>query len=488
MNESKNSPRSKINERERLLRDKYTIAEHLTLSILLVASIVLFTVADPRSYWSMGFILILGILAPAILKVHERNHPFIIFALWRRFWIYSAPITFMCLQFVVGLMNKPVVSIEFEGKFYDSIVTTSAWLPASVITPKTWLAVLAYASMYLLSMNLYIVPKSRAFFEVALPPFCLLAVILAGFGYLQLALGANDVIFTKGTNQSDFFAFFPYDGHWAAFATIWAAVCIGMALLNSRYDPEGNFIDSSGPWYLTGATLLGASGFIIQAKWPSTVLLITFSILLMLVAIHFLTKSMDRNRNHIALFCGLGSSIIFAASIVRLFQFDTDSSDYKLLHQAALEIFKDRPFLGWGFDSFAQIAPFYTADTILGARYDRASTDVVHYLAELGFLGAILLPVTCLIILLEYLRERRNVVLSRHLLIGCAGVVVLTFFDSPFMSPAVFLSFFIVFFSAMRWAKISRIEDSLDTKPQLVISDKERGVPIFTGEYKDVTK
>ena len=33
----------------------------------------------------MGFILILGILAPAILKVHERNHPFIIFALWRRF-------------------------------------------------------------------------------------------------------------------------------------------------------------------------------------------------------------------------------------------------------------------------------------------------------------------------------------------------------------------------------------------------------------------
>ena len=38
----------------------------------------------------------------------------------------------------------------------------------------------------------------------------------------------------------------------------------------------------------------------------------------------------------------------------------------------------------------------------------------------------------------------------------------------------------------MRWAKISRIEDSLDTKPQLVISDKERGVPIFTGEYKDV--
>ena len=76
-------------------------------------------------------------------------------------------------------MNKPVVGIEFEGKFYDSIVTTSAWLPASVITPKTWLAVLAYASMYLLSMNLYIVPKSRAFFEVALPPFCLLAVILA---------------------------------------------------------------------------------------------------------------------------------------------------------------------------------------------------------------------------------------------------------------------------------------------------------------------
>ena len=486
---SQDSPTVKINERERLLRDTFTIAERLTLSSLLVASLVLFTIAEPRSYWTMGFVLILGILAPAILKVHERNHPFIIVALWRRFWIYSAPITFFCLQFVVGLMNNPVVSIEFDGQLYDSIIATSVWLPTSVITAKTWLAVLTYASIYLLCMNLYIVPKSRSFFERALPLFCLLAVILAVLGYLQVAMGANDVIFTNGTGQSDFFAFFPYDGHWAAFATIWTAACIGMALLNSRYDPNGSFIDSSGPWYLTGATLLAASGFIIQAKWPSTVLLITFSILLMFVAIHFLTKSNDRNRNLIALFCGLGSSIIFAATIVRLFQFDTDTSNSNVLHQAALEIFKDRPLLGWGFDSFAQIAPFYTADTILGAKYDRASTDVVHYLAELGLVGALLLPITCLIVLLEYLRERRNVVLSQHLLIGCAGVVVLAFCDSPFMSPAVFLSFFIVFFSAMRWAKISRVDsDSLDTKPQLVISDKERGVPIFTGEYKDITK
>ena len=56
------------------------------------------------------------------------------------------------------------------------------------------------------------------------------------------------------------------------------------------------------------------------------------------------------------------------------------------------------------------------------------------------------------------------------------------------MSPAVFLSFFIVFFCAMRWAKVSRFEDSLDTKPQLVISEEHRRVPIYTGEYKDITK
>ena len=80
--------------------------------------------------------------------------------------------------------------------------------------------------------------------------------------------------------------------------------------------------------------------------------------MLMLVAIQFLTKSNDRNRNQIALFCGLASSIIFAATIVRLFQFETDTSDTNFLHQAALEIFKDRPLWGWGFDSFAQISPF----------------------------------------------------------------------------------------------------------------------------------
>ena len=49
------------------------------------------------------------------------------------------------------------------------------------------------------------------------------------------------------------------------------------------------------------------------------------------------------------------------------------------------------------------------------------------------------------------------------------------------MSPAVCLSFFIVFFAALRWGDLSRNQvDKVDAKPDLIIDQSKRSVPFFT--------
>jgi hypothetical protein len=92
--------------------------------------------------------------------------------------------------------------------------------------------------------------------------------------------------------------------------------------------------------------------------------------------------------------------------------------------------------------------------------------------------------------LYRYFAGKHDIQLTNHLLIGCAAVLILTLCDSPFMSPSVFFSFFLLFFTAMRWADISRNKlDDLDAmRPQLATPASLRRVPFFTDNYKDKNK
>lgn len=478
----------KILPRDKLLRDTFTPAESLLCVHILVTTLITFWLADPRSFWSLGILLIAGGGAPFILKTHERTHPFFIDLLWPKFWIFSAPAWLLALQFMLGLLQDPLASIEIDGAQFLTIHTIQPWLPVSAATPNTWITVLGFGAMYLITLNLFIVPKSRAFFEKTLPWLCLSAVIVCIFGYMQEALGLQKPLFTKGTGNSDFFAFFPYDGHWAAFATIWCAACMAMALASTRYEDSPDFIHSIGPWYLAGAGVLGCSGYLIEARWPSIILLITFSLLLFIFCVHFLKQSKDQNRTLIAVTSGILACALLASGIFHIFQNPDLNNIQAALRSAAIEMFKDSPLFGWGMDSFAQVAPFYLDDTLMGERYYRAGSDALQMLAEFGLVGTIIPILTILALLIRYLKKKATIELTNHLLIGCLALLILALCDTPFMSPAVFISFFALFFSALRWADLSRTKvDEVDAikRPNLVVPESERRVPFFTGEYQD---
>lgn len=480
---------TQLRPRDRLLRDTFTPAEGLLFWTILLSAVTSTWFADPRSFWVLGFFLIVGCGGPGILKMHQLTHPFFIDALWIRFWLFSAPAWLIALQFTAGALQDPLSQFEIENQPYLTITEVNHWLPVSVTTSTTWILVLGIGAIYIVSMNLFIVPKSRSFFERILPWLCLNAVLAAILGYLQKTLGLNSPLFTAGTGQSDFFAFFPYDGHWAAFALLWSSTCIAMALLTTRYEGSADFVNSVGSWYLAGATLLGATGFIVQARWPAAILLITFSSMLLMLTIHFLADSKDPNRKSIALYSALVSIITFAGGIFRAFQIDDYAQSASSLRRAAIEMFRDSPLFGWGIDSFTQLLPFYADDTLLGSRHDRATSDILQLLAEVGILGCLPFCILMAYLTIRYFKGQHDIHLTNHMLFGSLGCILCACFDTPFMSPAVFLSFFIILFSALRWADLSRNRvDEVDTKPELIVHEDLRSVPFYTKEYEEEFK
>ncbi|MEM8867307.1 MAG: O-antigen ligase family protein [Verrucomicrobiota bacterium] len=479
-----------IHPRDILARDTFTPAETLLFITILLVTVVLTWAADPRSFWILGFAIILGGFCPIILKTHESTHPFFLDLLWPKFWLLTTPVWLLIIQFCIGLGQQPLSEVKTPDGTFLTLKTVSSWLPTSAITPTTWINLLGFCGIYMLVINVFLVPKSRAFFERLLPWLCLNAALIALWGYFQKALGLKAPLLTKGTGSADFFAFYPYDGHWAAFALIWATVCSAMALLELRYLKESErFIDSIGAWYLTGAALLGASGFAIQARMPSTILLFGFAGLMLLVASTFLAKTKDPQRRAIVFTCGLGGMVTFAGGLYRLFQTDPYATKAQALREASAQMFTDKPLFGWGIESFSQIIPFYADDRLLGGRYTRAGSDMLQYLAELGIIGFLIAGSVMIILLIRYIRGRHNINLTNHLLIGCLGIIVMAFFDTPFMSPAVFYSYTLVFLIAFRWADLTRNKvDEVDARPALVMPAGERRVPFFKGKYEESHK
>lgn len=449
-----------------------------------------FLIGDPRSSWLLGGLIILGALTPAILKTHEYTHPFFVDKLWPMFWLCTAPLWLVLTQFALGFLQRPIASITVDKTDFFYLESIRIWQPTAAAEGGDWITALGFAAAYLTTLLLFLIPKSRVFFERLLPPLCGGAVFIAVLGYVQQALGLERPILTRGTGREDFFAYFPYDGHWAAFAMLWCTTAVGMALLSTRYDDSPAFIRSSGPWYLTGATLLGATGFLLVNPTPAAYLLLTLAVMLLMVAIDFIGRGKDPHRHLIATACGLAACGSFAASIFRILQQGQAGESAGFLRKAGFDMFQASPLFGWGPESFGRLLPFFANDQLLGQRFDHTGSDLVQLLAAFGIFGAFVACAFFAGFLYRYFSGKHDIQLTNHLLIGCGAVALLAIWDNPFMSPSVFFSFFLLFFTAMRWADLSRnrVDDVDATRPQLVTPARLRRVPFFTETHKEKEK
>ncbi len=477
--------------REKLLRDTFTPAETALFISLLIVCLAAFWIGVPRSNWLLGLLTILGCLTPMLLKQHEHTHPFFIDHLWRRFFWLISPACILAALHLLGLLQNPLVTFIADDSRWVTLREVNRWLPVSAAGGKASLSVTGHIAVLLLAVPVFLIPKSRTFFERLMPWLCLFAVGIAIFGYMQDAFALESTLFSSGTGRSDFFAVFPYDGHWAAFATLWSCACFAMALLTTRYDDSPPFIATVGPFYLVGGLILGASALLVEAPRPAGVLLLTTALMLLIVAFDFAGSGRDPHRRIIALLSGLGSILFFIIAFSRMLSPGARPPYWDELQDCAWRLFKERPLFGSGMDSFIQLLPFYGSDRLEGLPYARAGSDLAHLLAEFGLVGLLACSLPILLLTLRYaLRGRRDIRLTNHLLIGLAAILFLALVDTPFMSPTVLMSFLILLFTAFRWADLTRSRvDEVDTaRIGLVAAPGSRKVPVYKAPNTEITR
>jgi O-antigen ligase len=250
-----------------------------------------------------------------------------------------------------------------------------------------------------------------------------------------------------------------------------------------RQDTSKDFLKTNGPWYLMGAVILGSSGIIVDSSGPGAILLLLLSLMLFATSIQFIHSGGDRNLNSLTLTCTLGSCVLFAAAIFRLVAINPEALTDRYLRESALDLILQRPLFGWGFESFPYAAPFYNNDNLGNSLNLHAQSDYLHYLSEFGLFGCLAIVVFILTLAVRYFLSKKTQIFSNHLLIACLSVFIIALIDSPFMSPTVTLSFWVLFLCALRYGNIESTKvDEVDIEDAVMVSPASaRRVPFFTG-------
>jgi O-antigen ligase len=117
----------------------------------------------------------------------------------------------------------------------------------------------------------------------------------------------------------------------------------------------------------------------------------------------------------------------------------------------------EKPWFGWGLESYANVFRIFNTQRaaekwIWITVYVEAHNDWLQSLAEVGFVGTGLLGLLLGVPFFSVPWRRAESPVPRYLLAGCAIVLLYAWIEFPFANPAVMLTFWAVFYCALRYA------------------------------------
>lgn len=478
---------SHLNIRDIALRDNFTLAEKFNFGAIYLIFILITWLPYSRSIMVLGFVFLLCCASFANLKVHERVHPFLIDKLLlKSVLLILGPLALLLIYFITGIETS-LANISYENSAFGSLKSSYTLWNTNPLKDSRWGEFLALFSLFSLCTHLFIIPKSLYFINKFLG-WCTLNVgVITLIGFLYKATGLNKPLFVQDSGTDDFFFYFAYDGFWAAFAIMWVFVSYVMSVI--EYE-KGSlpFVETSAPIYFTISILLASSALIIQADLPAAFLALSYSIVCY-QKIKFFSSKKEAAFKSIKPYCILLFLISFSYGIYKLIISYPGNDQMIYLKQSALEIFYDSPIFGWGIDAFQVLSPFYNDAHLLATHHESAPTGILSILIEFGLLGALIIALYASFFFVRYHILKQENPFSNNILTGLFIVLILAFFEAPFYSLPVLLSFWILGFCAFRWADLlAKNPDEVDTELPLITEDKLRNVPFVTKPKKEVFK
>jgi O-antigen ligase len=140
------------------------------------------------------------------------------------------------------------------------------------------------------------------------------------------------------------------------------------------------------------------------------------------------------------------------------------------LYQDTWRMARAKPWFGWGLESYAHVFRIFNtqraAETWVWIPfYAEAHNDWLQSLAEVGFIGTGLLVILFWLVLGSVGWRRLKSSMSRYLLGACGLLLLYGWVEFPFANPAVLLSFFAIFFCAVRHAALDEYAAASGASP-----------------------
>lgn len=370
-----------------------------------------------------------------------------------------------------------------------SLVTAEirSWMPSAALPGLAVRELWQFNGLVLTSFNLLLVISRRQQIRQLLFLLAGNAVVLAVFGTFQKLVGSSGLWFGAIPSPNEhFFATFIYHNHWGAFIFLHIAICLALLFHYARRPSGRGLLHSPVPLGVV-ITLLLATSIPLSTSRSCTVLAAG---LLGIAFFHALLRLVRRGPGERGSVAAPVAALVVAAVIAtagigwlarnviaersRL----TSEQLTRVAQEGALTsrlvLYRDtwrmaaqKPWFGWGLESYAHVFQIFNTQRPVERWfktpfYAEAHNDWLQSLAEVGFVGTALLGLLLLVPLSTISWRRVGSPLPRYLLGGCALLLLYAWLEFPFANPTVVLTFFGIFYGAIRYGQLEVRAGSAD--------------------------
>jgi O-antigen ligase len=428
-----------------------------------------------RIDWARPPLILLGAIGAAITVLglidrRQRGAPV------GRWFVFLAPPLALSFWVLIGSFNPNMQTFWYYEQEMMRPLDPVYGLPSAAVPALARSELALMLGLFLAGFNVALNTSHRRTLRQLTIILGLNACILAAFGTVQKLLGAELIFGLQASPNKSFFASFIYHNHWGPFALINIAGWFGLVEYLRRDDRGRGFFHSPAMFALLAITLLTVS-LPLSTSRSATAMVILLAPIMSIWLLWRSTRSAQISRRigvlslgGIAiLLCGIAAYWIGSDSI-RDRLIDTREQIETLrgsegigqrgrVYSDTWQMALDRPVAGWGLESYATMYRRYSTEpkTVEGwtVQFDEAHSDWLQLLAETGFGGTLLFLLTIGIPLWSLRRRLWKDPFSGAIFLSLGILAVYAWIEFPFANPAVTVSAWVAFFTAIRNLQLS---------------------------------
>jgi O-antigen ligase len=413
-------------------------------------------------------ITVAGVLSPS-----REEH------LVRRLTLNLIPVAVFNLIVLVAASNPSFREVRFGNETMLAAIGDAPRWPSSARPLIAQRLLIEFDAIWISCLNLLLLVRHRRSLRQLTAALTANAVLLASFGTVQKLTNSAGIYFgAVASPQPYFFATFVYHNHWGAYCILIISALVGLAFYAAKTflgrDPFHSPV-----FVVFAAILLVTVSIPLSGSRSSTAIM---AILLLFVAFHWLWQILRRRRQFnesmalpiLATITALGfasAATWFVAGKtiqqridVTIGQVEWARNDHftdarRFVYQDTWKMIRAKPWFGWGMGSFPYA--FYLFNTVpahpkFPLFFHDAHSDWLQALAEHGMVGTTILVSLAAIPLGAAIR--RGAVASKfaiYLLLGCGLVLAYAMIEFPFGNYAVVLTWWLCFFTSIRYMELT---------------------------------